>query len=212
MTDAAVAPEVGILAQHGYIGNNTIVAPTNYGYGQHVWMTENSDNTSPSYDGSMTDALAWAGRIHSYLVTAQVSAYVWWYLSDMPEQGGGTDNSALTDINGNIPLRAYVTGNWSKFVRPGWHRVDVTNTGTLLVTAFESADGTQSAVVVVNSASSDSPQVFSVGTEMGTSVVPWITSASQLLVQQPAVAISNASLAYTVPANTVVTFVGQTSN
>ncbi|MGB6199802.1 MAG: glycoside hydrolase family 30 beta sandwich domain-containing protein, partial [Candidatus Acidiferrales bacterium] len=103
-------------------------------------------------------------------------------------------------------------GNWSKFVRPGWHRVDVTNTGSLLVTAFESADGTQSAVVVVNSASSDSPQVFSVGTEMGTSVVPWITSASQQLVQQPAVAISNASLAYTVPANTVVTFVGQTSN
>jgi glucuronoarabinoxylan endo-1,4-beta-xylanase len=126
----------------------------------------------------------------------------------MPNNGNGTDNSALTDYNGNIPLRAYVTGNWSKFVRPGWQRVGVTNGGSLLVTAFQSADSSQSAVVVVNTGSADSTAVFDVGTQMGTSVVPWITSSTQSLAQQTSVPISNGLLTYTVPADSVVTFVG----
>lgn len=205
MTDSSVAPDVGILAQHGY-GSPSIVAPTNYGYGQHVWMTEVS-SLSSTYDGSMTNALSWAQIIHNYLSVANVNAFIWWFLTDMPGNGNGTDDSALTDINGNIPLRAYVTGNWSKFVRPGWHRVDVTNSGPLLVTAFQSADTSQSAVVVVNSGSTASNQVFEVGTEMGTSVIPWITSSTQSLAPQTPVTVSGGWLTYRIPANSVVTFV-----
>jgi O-glycosyl hydrolase len=209
MSDPAVAPQVGLLAQHGYNPDSSIVALTNYGYGQHVWMTEVSSQSS-EYDGSMTDALLWASRIHSYLATAQVNAFVWWGLSDMLEQGNGTDNGALTDFNGDIPLRAYITGNWSRFVRPGWHRVDVSNAGSLLVTAFQSADDTQSAIVVVNNTSSDSAQVLNVGQQMAGAVVPWITSASQQLVQQSTVPTSDGTITYTIPADSVVTFVSQT--
>ncbi len=206
MEDSSVAADVGIMAQHGYAGDSDIVAPTST-YGKHLWMTEDSSQSS-TYDGSMTDALGWAAKIHSYLATAQVNAFIWWFLTDMPGNGDGTDNAALTDMNGNIPLRAYVTGNWSKFVRPGWHRVDVANSGPLLVTAFQSASNSQSAVVVVNSGSTDSTQVFGVGTQMGTSVVPWVTSSTQSLAQQTPVTMSNGLLTYTVPASSVVTFVG----
>jgi O-glycosyl hydrolase len=211
MTDPAVAPTIGLLAQHGYAGDSDIVAPVNYGYGQHVWVTEDSEQ-SATYDGSMSDALVWAQRIHSYLTTAQINAFVWWFLSDIPTDGDGTDNSALTDINGNIALRAYVTGNWSKFVRPGWQRVDVTNGGGLLITAFQSADTTQSAVVVVNATDNDVTQVFSVGTQMGSVVTPWVTSSSESLIAQPAVAVNAGLVTYTIPANSVVTFVGQAGN
>lgn len=209
MNDMSVAPDVGILAQHGYGGDRNIVAPMNYGSGQHIWITEDSSQ-SPSYDGSMKDALQWAVTIHRYLTTARVNAFVWWFLSDMLEQGNGRDNAALTDFKGNIPKRAYITGNWSKFVRPGWHSVQATSSGSLLVTAFQSSDGRQAAVVVVNRGSAVTGQVIEVGSEMGTAVTPWVTSSRQSLSPQPPVMISAGQMVYTVPANSVVTFVGKT--
>ncbi len=180
MDDPRVAPDVGILAQHSY-GSGEIVAPSNYGRRPHVWMTEGSSQ-SPSYNGGMSDALGAAATIHRYLAIANVNAFVWWFLTDMRGQGSGNDNSALTGRRGNIPKRAYVTGNWSKFVRPGWHRVGVTNNGPLLVSAFQSPDCIQSAVVVVNSGSTAANQNFEVGTQMGASVTcPWVTSSKQSL-------------------------------
>jgi glucuronoarabinoxylan endo-1,4-beta-xylanase len=118
MDDAAVAGDVDILAAHGY-GSARIVAPRNYG--KHVWQTEASSQSS-TYDGSMKDGLSWASKIHTYLTVAEVNAWHWWFLSNGRVYGNGTDNSALTDINLNYPKRAYVTGQWSKFVRPGWYR------------------------------------------------------------------------------------------
>ncbi len=205
MTDGSVAPDVGLLAQHGYRVVSKIAAPTNYG--THVWITEDSSQ-SAIYDGSMADALSWAQKIHNYLAVAKVNAFVWWFLSDMPGNGDGTDNSALTDFKGNIPLRAYITGNWSKFVRPGWVEVSVTTTGPLLVTAFKSADSSKAAVVIVNNGPSVSNQVFNVGTQMGTSVIPWITSASRSLEAEGRVPVINGSITYTIPAASVVTFAG----
>ena len=63
MTDGSVAPDVGLLAQHDYGTAGNIAAPANYG--RHVWMTEVSSQ-SATYDGSMTDALAWAQKIQIF--------------------------------------------------------------------------------------------------------------------------------------------------
>jgi len=79
----------------------------------------------------MIDGISWAVKIHGYLADANVNAWVWWFLTDMSRQGEGTDNGALTDINGNIPKRAYVSGQWSKFVRPGWSRIGASYFGPL---------------------------------------------------------------------------------
>jgi len=51
-----------------------------------------------------------------------------------------------------------------------------------------------------------------VGTQMGASVVPWITSASQNLVAQSPVAVTDGVITYTIPANSVVTLVGMSTN
>jgi len=206
MNDAAAGPYVKFLAQHGYgTGLNGIV-PWNRYTAQHLWITEDSSQ-SPTYDGSISDALGWASTIHQFLTVSQVNAFVWFFLSDEQFQGYGSDNAALTDISGNIPLRAFATGNWSKFVRPGWHRVGVTNSSPLLVTAFTDPSGTQSAIVVVNTSSSAvSGQVFSVGNQLGTTVTPWITSSTMSLASQSPVSISSGAFTYTIPASSIVTF------
>jgi glucuronoarabinoxylan endo-1,4-beta-xylanase len=205
MNDSSVAPDVGIMAQHGYCGPATPVAVNTYG--KRLWQTEVSSQM-PSYDGSMTEALGWAALIHKYLAVANVNAFVWWWLSDMPLQGGGTDNSALTDANGNIPSRAYVTGQWSKFVRPGWFRIDLTDTSGMSITAFKDSTSGQFAVVVVNTGASKS-NTFTFNGFNAASVTPWITGATLSLAQQADVIVSRGVFSYTIPAHSVVTFAGK---
>ena len=128
MADPKVASDVGIIAAHGYRGK---IQPYPTGSAR-LWQTEDSSQ-SATYDGSMTDGMSWALKIHDYLTVANVNAWLWWFLTDMPRQGEGTDNAALTDIKGNFPKRAYVTGQWSKFVRPGWSRIGVSYYSVLSV-------------------------------------------------------------------------------
>src|SRR5271155_4471966 len=156
MADPNVAPEIGIIAAHGYGGK--IQA---YRTGSaRLWQTEDS-GPSPNYDGSIADALTWALKIHSYLAVANANAWVWWFLTDIPRQGEGTDNAALTDINGNSPKRAFVIGQWSKFVRPGWARVGVGYSGPLRITAFKDPRGSSFAIVAVNLSNHLVRQTFS---------------------------------------------------
>lgn len=207
MADPAVAAEVDILAAHGYGDwSAKIAAPKNYG--KHVWQTEDS-STSSIYDGSMEDALHWATKIHRYLTIAEVNAWHWWILSDGRDYGYGTDNSALTDINLIYPRRAYVTGQWSRFVRPGWHRVGVSyNIGSLQITAFKNSGNQSFAIVAVNSGRKPMRQTFEFNGFSADAVTPWVTSANLSLAPQAPVLTSGTSFTYTLPASSVTTFSG----
>ena len=206
MSDPRVASQVGIIAAHGY-GDKVRAFHTGVA---RLWQTEHSSSLSSTYDGSMTDALRWALEIHSYLAEANVNAWLWWFLTNMPRQGDGTDNSALTDINGNYPKRAYVTGQWSKFVRPGWFRIGVAYSGPLRITAFKDPGGQSFAIVAVNANSHTVHQTFSLNGFSTNAVTPWITSVSLSLVEQAAVPVSGKSFSYTIPALSVITFSGST--
>jgi glucuronoarabinoxylan endo-1,4-beta-xylanase len=172
-------------------------------------MSEDSD-PSPTYDGTMTDGMIWAKKLHNYLAVANVNAYVWWTLSDMPSLGEGTDNSALTDFNGNIAKRAYVTGNWSKFVRPGWVRIDasVNPQGGVDVTAFKDPVTGNFAIVVVNENGNTAEQNISLSGFNSGSVTPWVTSTSLSLAQEANVSVVNGAFSYSLPPDSVTTFVG----
>jgi glucuronoarabinoxylan endo-1,4-beta-xylanase len=209
MEDPAVAPKVDILAAHGY-GPRPVVAPTNYG--KHVWQTEDSSQ-SPNYDGSIEDGISWAVKIHEYLTFANVNAWHAWFLSDGIHYGYGTDNAALTDIDLKYPKRAYVIGQWSKFVRPGWTRIGVTYfLGPLRITAFKDPANRSFAIVVVNSSGKKVSQAFSLKGFSANSVTPWITSRRLSLAAQSPVSVSGSSFTYSLPESSVTTFVGTVSS
>jgi glucuronoarabinoxylan endo-1,4-beta-xylanase len=208
MADPAVARDVGVLAAHGY-GSTRILAPMSYD--KHVWQTEVSSQSS-MFDGSIEDALSWASKIHAYLTVAQVNAWHWWFLSDGPKHGNGADNSALTDINLNYAKRTYMTGQWSKFVRPGWFRIGVSYSGSLQITAFKDPAGQAFAIVAVNSSPKAMSQAFSLNGFAADSVTPWITSASLSLAVQPPAAVKGSDFTYRLPASSVTTFSGLVRN
>jgi glucuronoarabinoxylan endo-1,4-beta-xylanase len=203
MADPKVAPAVGIVAAHGYRGK---IQPHFTGSAR-LWQTEDSSQ-SPTYDSSMIDGMSWAVKIHDYLAIANVNAWAWWFLTDMPHQGEGTDNAALTDIHGNIPKRAYVSGQWSKFVRPGWYRVGVGYFGPLRITAFKDPESHSFAIVAVNPSARAVRQTFSLNGFSAGATIPWITSADLSLTAQAPVSVNGSNFAYTLPAFSVITFSG----
>jgi glucuronoarabinoxylan endo-1,4-beta-xylanase len=72
-TDTATAGQVGVIAGHNYDRNLATAQAT---YGKELWETEYS--TFDAYDGSMTNGIAFATHMHSFMTTASVNAYHYW--------------------------------------------------------------------------------------------------------------------------------------
>jgi glucuronoarabinoxylan endo-1,4-beta-xylanase len=208
MDDATTAADIAIVASHGYAVPQPS-GPLSFenDTGQHVWQTEVAD--SNPYDGTIASALNYASQIHYYLTNAHVNYWGYWLLD---ANGDFDDNEALTDKHNNIAKRAYAIGNWSRFVLPGWHMVSVTNSTSLLVTAFTNPAGNSGTVVAVNNGKSSVSVTFSVGTTMGSSVTPYLTSSSASLAEQTATTVSSGSFSATVPSRSIETFTNSSTS
>jgi glucuronoarabinoxylan endo-1,4-beta-xylanase len=155
-------------------------------------------------DQTIDTAIATAQQIHDCLTVGNMSAYIWWKCLG--------DANGLVNAAGVPQFRGFMMAQFSRFVRPGFHRIGVTNTATDAVSAYKGVNGAF-AIVAVNSNSTDVAQTFSFTNCIVTRpVVPWITSSNLSLAIQAAVAVTNSSFTYTVPAMSVATFVGQISN
>jgi glucuronoarabinoxylan endo-1,4-beta-xylanase len=206
MSDPSVATNVGIIACHNYDGTPPsgmpaclpAVANTNAA----LWETEVS--TFDAFDGTMSNALYWANRIHLFMTAAQANAFHYWWL--IPDSD---DNEGLTDQSGNPAKRMYALGNFSRFVRPGFYRIGVSNNAFTSISAYKDTNSGHFAIVAINSGFTAVTQIFNLANFTASSVTPWITSSTLSLSNQPAVAIVNPSFTYALPALSVVTFVGQ---
>ncbi|HWX23104.1 MAG TPA: carbohydrate binding domain-containing protein [Candidatus Binatia bacterium] len=211
MNDGSVAPLVSIIADHNYVQDNNTgdqLAPAPIpSYGKAVWETEVS--TADAFDGSITNAMYWANRIHAFLTVPQVNAWHFWWLS-----ANGNDNQGLASSSDVLAKRGYVLGQYSRFVRPDYYHIGVvTNQGTALVSAFKEPISLRFAIVAINSATNAVTQTFNLANcSLVSTVTPWITSSTLSLASQAAVAVTNSAFAYQLPAMSVVTFVGQASN
>jgi glucuronoarabinoxylan endo-1,4-beta-xylanase len=199
MNDVATSNQVGILAAHAY---GSIASPVN-AQGKPLWETEVS-TIGDTYDGSIGNGLYWANQIYSFMTVAQADAWnYWWLISFNP------DNEGLTDTNGIPAKRMYVFGQYSRFVRPGYYRIGVSNNGATSISAYKDPNSGSFAVVAINNNNWDFVQTISLNGFTATNVTPWITSGSLSLASQPAVGVTNSTFVYTLPAMSIVTFVGK---
>jgi glucuronoarabinoxylan endo-1,4-beta-xylanase len=198
MIDATSSNEVGILASHAY---GSSASPVNT-YGKSLWETEVS--SFESFDGSISNGLYWANQIHSFMTVAQANAWHYWWLVS-----GNPDNEGLTDTNGIPAKRMYALGQFSRFVRPGYYRIGATNNGNTSISAYNDPNSGRFVIVAINTNISDFVQTVNLNGFTATNVTPWITSGSLSLASQPAVGVTNSTFVYTLPAMSIVTFVGK---
>ncbi len=205
MGDSNAAKYVKVIGMHLYGGGpNTI--PSSYsttaGHAVESWCTEVSEKTS---DNNIDSGVFYAGELHSCIVDHNYNAYCYWWL--VPT---GTDDEGLCDNSGNPTKRLYTIGNYSKFIRPGYVRIGATEVPSsgVSVSAYYSATDGKVVIVAINGNTGSSANVNFNYSDLNVSTVyPWVTSSSLNLVQQTAVAVSGGKFSYTLPAQSVVSFV-----
>jgi glucuronoarabinoxylan endo-1,4-beta-xylanase len=212
MNDSTCAQYVGINAWHDYDDAVSITNPYS-STGKGLWETEVSGfpGTGPSlcggcWDPSMADALLWAGIIDNRMAVSNANAWNYWLLIN---HNNSSDNEGLV-VAGVASQRLYVMGNYSKFVRPGWVRMDATHipVSGVTVSAYKDPVGGNFAVVATNHNGSNVNLTLSLSGFAATSVTPSVTSASLDLAQQPNITGEGSAFSVTLSASSVTTFVG----
>lgn len=182
-----------------------------------LWQTEFSqERPGAAPDPTMDSALAMAHMLHDHLT--QLSAAAWYYYNLTAVEANyrrdtKRQNPALIQ-DGVRFKRAYALGNFAKFVRPGFRRVEATPepSAGVLVAAFKGAR--RLVIVAVNEKPAVTNQTFRIQGRIDgklTRAVPWVTSDDLSLAAQPPVAIQATSFRYALPPRSVTSFVIEVS-
>jgi len=195
LNDPAAAANVAYIGGHLY-GAGIQDYPLAHALGKHTWMTEYLVNSQTI--GAAVDT---GQQISDALTVGNMSAYIWWKTI-------GNANGLL-NAPGVLQKRAYVMGQFSRFVRPGDLRIDVPfNTSPLGLSAFMDPSSGRFAIVAVNNTTLPITQTFTIDGIIPGDLTPWVTSATQSLEVQSTLSLDEGKFTYTVPSFSVVTFSG----
>ncbi|HTQ50695.1 MAG TPA: carbohydrate binding domain-containing protein, partial [Candidatus Acidoferrales bacterium] len=207
LNDPNAAADVSIIADHDYVANNGVgdqASPATLSTsGKALWETEVA--LLSGSDSSIANGVYYGQRIYQYMTQANANAYHYWWLV-----ASGSGNEGLLDTSAAVTKRLFVFGQYSRFVRPNYYRINATSSQqSELISAYKDSVSTNFAIVVVNTnAATGVFQTINLANFTAASVTPWITTATLSLAPQTAVTVTNSSFTYFVPAMSVVTFVG----
>jgi glucuronoarabinoxylan endo-1,4-beta-xylanase len=205
LDDSAALANVSVLGTHLY---GTPVSSYPYplfdtnGGGKERWMTEH-------YTDSTTDANSWpnalgvATELHHAMVDGQFDLYTWWYIVR-------SYGPIYTD--GTVSKRGWCMAQFSKFIRPGFHRVDATATpiSGVYVSAYQGPSNL--VVVVVNTNASTQSLDVSITGSTASSFTRYTTSGTKSLANDGMVPASNGMLTLSLDAESVTTLYGAASD
>ena len=205
--DSTAWAQIDILGVHQYDSQVAEPWPSDVPDKKPVWQTEMSGvkwwpEQGPSSD--INNGIAVAGWLHNALTVGEASAWCWWWYSQTGDNEGlmlGTTNTK----------RHYTFGNFTRFIRPGYTRVDITGSipANVLLSAYKGANGTVVVVAINNGTTSVTVPISISGGTAPASLTPWVTSATDNLASKTAVTVTGGSFTATLASKTVTTFVGK---
>jgi O-glycosyl hydrolase len=222
LNDATALSKVDIFGTHLY-GTQYRDFPyplfEQKGAGKELWMTE--VYTDSKYDaniwadGYINDdrhALKVAEHIHYAMVDGNFQTYVFWpirrYYALIHDGSADSFGNSASASAGTITKRGYCMAQFSKWVRPGFVRVEATKSPStnVFVSAYKKDD--EVVIVVVNKNTSTRNITIDIP---GTSITTWAqytTSATKNVAKGSDINAST-SLQVTLDAASVTTFVGK---
>ncbi len=197
LADATADSFVGPMATHDYGGTSAgtykrPAPPANNTH--HVWETE----CTPGDTGPITIAT----MIYAAFSTGGVNGWHYWWTQQLVPNASSP------------PPQVYALGNFSKYVRPGYYRADVTGaanpSGTVpLVVAFTNPPDGTVVIVVVNGGGAANVSFFVAGSAWPASVTPYVTTTSSKLAAGSAISVSGGRFSASLAGQSVTTFVGK---
>jgi len=211
LKDSTASSFVDVLATHDYghapIAHAQISKP--------IWETEvagiqgtgNCPAVCYGPNATIDNGILVAQWIRDAIVVGGASAWHYWWVFP-----AGADNEGLFLQNGTITKRLFTLGNFSKFVRPGWVRADVSGPipNGVSILAFENPKDQSIAIVIINANGSPiTVPLFVAGTGWPSTLTPWTTSAMDDLAMKNTIGVSTGHAMATLDGASVTTLVGK---
>ena len=176
--------------------------------GKEVWMTEHYLNPSTGFEPNMSDAISLAEEVHNSMTVGEYNAYVWWWIEDEPSENSYI---GMVDTNDNTTFYGLALGQFAKYVRPGYQRVSATASPSsgVYVSAYKGSGNY--VIVAINSNSSATSLPVAITGATVTSFTPYQTTATESMEELSAVGVSGDAFTYSLPAQSITTFVGTAS-
>jgi len=124
--------------------------------GKRFWQTEVSGSgTAIPVGRGIDNALYYARMIHFDMTLAQTNAFLYWWLWTNDGNNENFPGSLIQVLDGDTIVtsqRLYVMGQYSRFIRPGWVRIECdTNPSTgVYASAYRNPQTNEIALVIVN--------------------------------------------------------------
>lgn len=204
LNDANAVGKISIVGGHLY-GTTPQPYSLATSLGKELWMTEHTVDLAGGKTAttqSISDALNAAKEIHDSLVTGQFNAYVYWWMVNW-----GTYYSGLLDTSNNPTFFGYALGQYSKFVRPGYYRNTATANPTAGVSISAYSGSGHHVIVAINTNTSATSIAFTIQNATVSSMTPYQTTSGGGLAAQSAVSVSGGAFTYSLPAQSITTFV-----
>ncbi|MFH8440136.1 glycoside hydrolase [Streptomyces sp. NPDC018026] len=197
---------VDTVVGHGYQGEPSSPLSTDEPTWQSEWADLDGDwNNHWDAIGKAGEGLEWANKIQDSFTEGGVSAFLYWIGAE--NTGSNSALIQLKDGKADASARLWAMAQFSRFVKPGAHRIGTENPNSLLgVSAFRNADGSI-AVQVINNGHEKASTTLALPGVNGVSVRRYLTNEENHLSTQAPVRGKGGHLTADVPARSMVSFV-----
>jgi glucuronoarabinoxylan endo-1,4-beta-xylanase len=216
LSDASCEKNVEIVAAHAYaattapymdIGTRTGMFNLAIEKKKKIWQTEVS--AGDANITNMNDGVYWARVLHTHMIEDNVSAWLYWW--GAATTTGRSSLSAIDKVTKKYQLskRFFTIGHFSRFIRPGSHRVDANPTPApnTYFSAYLSPDSKTLICVAINDDAVEHPLLIAPGGFAGTSCTPIRTSNTETHTRLPKVDAVNGQFSVVTAPLSVTTFI-----
>ena len=209
LNDTNAVDNISIVGGHLY-GSRPYYYTLAKSLNKDVWVTEHTISLaggSTATTQSITDAINMAEELHNSMAVAQYNAYVYWWMVDSAQGTTSGTYTGLIDPSGNMTYFGAAMAQFARFVRPGYYRYNATTIPANGVYVSAYAGNGHQVIVAINSNAVSQSVPFMVLNQTVTSFTPYQTSSSGNVVAQSAVPVTSNSFTYTLPPQSITTFV-----
>jgi len=181
--------------------------------GKRFWQTEVSGSGTHLPKGTgISNALFYARMIHWDLTLTQVNAFLYWWLWTNTRSADYPGALIFIDDDEIKPaLRLYAMGQYSRFIRPGWIRIncEYTPLAGVYFSAYRSEQPGEIAIVIINESITPTPISLDLqGAEFDRLEI-WRTSENEQLKSVGRQRVSRNSATVTLAPMSITTYYGK---
>lgn len=197
LNDAAACANITYIGGHIY-GSSPFTYTNAINHGKKIWMTEHYYDDSTS---NINIALKVAKEINDCMCN-NMNAYCWWWM--LPLNGSKCN---LIDSKNALTKNACAIGQFSKWIRPDYKRIDATANPNSNVYISAYTNGTKVVIVAINMNTVAISQPFKIQNGNISSVTPYVTSGSKNITVSSNLTVSNNSVTAILDAHSITTLV-----